>query len=48
MTIEELAVAQGIQPMKSTEEWAADLFESDEELALFLADFRASRDVGLA
>ena len=32
VTIEELASAQGAKPMESTEEWAADIFESDEEL----------------
>ena len=48
MTIDELAAAQGVKPMESTEEWAADLFESDEELEAFLVDLRASRDSSLA
>jgi len=43
-TIEELAAAQGVKPMESTEEWAADIFESDEELEAFLADLRTGRD----
>lgn len=43
LTIDELASAQGVQPMVSTDEWAADLFESDGELDEFLADVRASR-----
>lgn len=43
LTIDELAVAQGVQPMSSAEEWAGDFFESDEELETFLADLRASR-----
>lgn len=44
-TIEELAAAQFVEPMVSTEEWAADdFFESDEELEAFLVDLRASRD----
>ena len=34
--------------MVSTEEWAADIFESDEELEAFLADVRASRDASPA
>ena len=42
-TIEELAAAQGVKPMESTEEWAADIFESDEELEAFLAHLRVSR-----
>ena len=48
VTIEELAAAQGVMPMESTEEWAADIFESDEELEAFLADVRASRNASLA
>lgn len=48
MTIEELAAAQGVKPMVSTDEWAADIFESDDELAAFLADVRASRDASPA
>jgi hypothetical protein len=43
VTIEELAAAQGVKPMESTEEWAADIFESDEELDAFLAHLRVSR-----
>ena len=43
LTIDELASAHGVQPMVSTDEWAADLFESDGELEEFLADVRASR-----
>jgi hypothetical protein len=43
-TIDELAAAQGVEPMVSTEEWAADgIFESAEELEAFLGDLRASR-----
>jgi hypothetical protein len=46
-TIDELAAAQGVKPMESTEEWAAgDIFESDEELEAFLVDIRASRASG--
>jgi hypothetical protein len=33
-----------VNPLESTEEWAADIFESNEELGAFLADLRASRD----
>ena len=43
VTIEELAATQGVKPMESTEEWAADIFESDEELEAFLAHLRVSR-----
>ena len=40
-TIDELAAAQGVEPMVSTEEWAADyFFESDAELEAFLVDLR--------
>ncbi len=43
-TIDELAAAQGVEPMVSTEEWASDdLFESDEELEAFLVELRTSR-----
>ena len=46
-TIDELAAAQGVTPMVSTEEWAADeIFESDEELDAFLVDIRACRAAG--
>jgi hypothetical protein len=48
-TIDELAAAQGVKPIKSIEEWAADdVFESDEELEAFLVDLRASRAPFLA
>ena len=46
VTIEELAAAQGVKPMESTEEWAADIFESDEELDAFLAHLRVWRASG--
>lgn len=47
-TIDELAATQGVKPMLSTEEWAADdIFESDEELEAFLVDLRASRAAGM-
>ena len=43
-TIDELAAAQGVEPMVATEEWAADdIFASEEELEAFLVDLRASR-----
>ena len=47
VTIEELAAAQAVKPMESTDEWAADIFESDEELDAFLAYVRVSRAAGL-
>ena len=42
-TIDELAAAQGVVPMVSTEEWAGDIFESDDELEAFLSYLRSSR-----
>ena len=48
MTIEELAAAQNVKPMRSTNEWAVDIFETDEELEAFLTDMRASRDRSIA
>ncbi|MCW2932073.1 MAG: hypothetical protein JWM19_3035 [Actinomycetia bacterium] len=47
--VEELARRQGVRPIGSVDELARpDLFESDEELADFLADLYASRHTGLA
>lgn len=46
--MDELAATQGVKSMSSTEEWAGDIFESDEELEAFLADLRASRAAFLA
>ncbi len=48
LTIEELAPAQNVKPMQSTDEWAADIFETDAELEAFLADMRANRDRSIA
>ena len=42
-TIDELAAAQGVLPLVSTEEWAGDIFESDDELEAFLSDLRSNR-----
>ncbi len=47
-TIEELAAAQNVQPMQSTDEWAADIFKTDDELDAFLEDLRASRNSSIA
>jgi hypothetical protein len=44
LTIEELARAQHASQVTTAEELAADIWESDEELDEFLADFRTSRD----
>lgn len=47
--VAELARRQGVGPVASVEELARpDLFESDEELADFLADLYAARHTGLA
>jgi hypothetical protein len=45
----ELARRQGVGPVASVDDLARpDLFESDEELADFLADLHAARHAGLA
>ncbi len=47
--VAELARRQGVGPVASVDDLACpDLFESDEELAEFLADLYASRHAGLA
>jgi hypothetical protein len=47
--VAELARRQGVSPVASVDELARpDLFESDEELADFLADLYAARHTGLA
>jgi hypothetical protein len=47
--VAEIARRQGVRPIESVDELARpDLFESDEELADFLADLYASRHTGLA
>jgi hypothetical protein len=47
--VAELARRQGVGPVTSVDELARpDLFESDEELADFLADLYAARHTGLA
>lgn len=47
--VAELARRQGVGPVASVDDLARpDLFESDEELAEFLADLYASRHAGLA
>lgn len=47
-TIEDLAWAQHAEPVADPVELAADIWESDAELAAFLADLRASRNASLA
>jgi hypothetical protein len=47
--VAELARRQGVGPVASVDDRARpDLFESDEELAEFLADLYAARHTGLA
>ena len=47
--VAELARRQGVGPVASVDDLARpDLFESDEELAEFLADLYAARHAGLA
>ena len=47
--VAELARRQGVGPVASVDDLARpDLFESDEELADFLADLYAARHTGLA
>ena len=49
VSVAELARRQGVGPVASVDELARpDLFESDEELADFLADLYAARRAGLA
>ena len=49
ISVAELARRQGVGPVASVDDLACpDLFESDEELAEFLADLYASRHAGLA
>lgn len=50
-SLEEQARAKGPRPVDSIEdldEFALDVWESDEDLRAFLADVRASRDADLA
>lgn len=47
--VAELARRQGVGPVASVDDLARpDLFESDEELAEFIADLYAARHTGLA
>ena len=50
VSTEELARRQGIKPITSVDDLAAEVdpFESDEEYEAFLADLYASRRAGLA
>jgi hypothetical protein len=49
VAVDELARRQGVGPVKSVDELARpDLFESDEELADFLADLYSARHTDLA
>jgi hypothetical protein len=50
-SLEEQARAKGLRPVESIEdldEFALDVWESDEDLRAFLADVRASRDADVA
>lgn len=47
-TIDDLAREQGVVPLSSIDELAADIWESDEELDAFLLDLRQSRNASLA
>ena len=50
-SLEELARERGLRPISSIEDlddFAVDVWESDEDLQAFLADVRASRDADLA
>ncbi len=50
VSTEELAHRQGVKPIKSVDDLAAEVdpFESDEEYEAFLADLYASRRASLA
>jgi hypothetical protein len=43
LTMAELAALQQVQPVASVEKFAADIWDSDEELDEFLHDLRSSR-----
>lgn len=45
--VEELTRQQGVRPIENVGDMRADLWDSDEELAEFLADVRASRPSNL-
>ena len=47
LTLDEVARRQHAKPVADLAELAADIWESDEELDAFLADFRESRDSSL-
>ena len=47
-TIEDLARVQHAEPVTDPGELAADIWESDAELAAFLADLRTRRNASLA
>lgn len=46
--LDAISRAVGARPLRSLDELALDVWESDEELDAFLADLRASRESGLA
>ncbi len=46
--LEELARDQNARPVQDIAELRADVWDSDEELDEFLADWRASRDASLS
>ena len=48
LTVEQLLAAKGTHPIRSLDDLAADTFESDEELAEFLAFTYAERHRDLA
>jgi hypothetical protein len=48
VTIEDLARHQHAEPVADPGELATDIWESDAELEVFLADLRASRNASLA
>lgn len=47
-TLDELARVQNAQEVSDPHQLAGDIWESDEELDVFLADLRASRHASLA
>jgi hypothetical protein len=47
-SIDDIAHQRGVHPVDSVDDMRADIWESDDELAAFLADVRASRDANLA
>ncbi len=47
LSIQEVAEQQAVKPMENIADWAADIFESDDQFEAFLRDLRTHRDSSL-